>query len=234
MNTLSRFRYWLEIIALPVFLFLVIHLAGHGITIFLQGESPSHDHVHHLEESISAEDHGEKEPVLEKFFNEEVLSGILLMILFVWIWHRPALKKWIPCAHDHCHHHHDGKTPHILAIVALCLHFFPEAGARQALLQNFHQGEIITLLGLIGFAAHFLVDVIVAVLISSYWKTFGRFWLSLGIITAFWFTALFFGQYIIHHIPPHAEGSLFLVSAFLLAMFIHMPHRPIQSCHHCE
>lgn len=233
MNTILRLRYWLEIIALPVFIFLVIHLTGHGISALLGEDAHHHEHAEevHMEE-IHEEHHSFIEEQIEHFFTVEMLSGILLLILFAWIWHRPSFKRWVPCSHDHCHH--EAKFSHLLATLALCIHFFPEAGVRYALLQNLSDGEITTIIGAVGFGAHFLVDVIVAVLISSYWKGLSKFSLSMGVIAFCWFAALWVGHHIWEFIPEVGEGILFLISGFLLAMFIHVPHKPLTECHHCE
>jgi len=208
MNTLFKIRYYLEIIALPAFVYLVAHLSGHGLTLLVSGD---HEHNHH-EETHS---------LIETIFSVEVLNGILALILFTWLWHRPNLKKWVPCNHDHCH----GELPisHVLATVALCLHFFPEAAIRHELIDDYD--STLGLIGLVGFGAHFLVDIIVSVSLSSYWKTKKGFWISLGLITATWFAAFFFAESLLGHLPHSVEGILFVVSAFLLAMFIHKPHK---------
>ncbi|MCF7906185.1 hypothetical protein K9L63_03305 [Candidatus Gracilibacteria bacterium] len=225
-HLIHRFRFYLEIIALPVFLFLVIHLSGHGIMTLLETGDHEHEHAETMAGTASG-----IHDWIEIFFTVEVLSGMLLLLFFVWLWHRPVLKKWVPCSHVHCHHKLE--VPHLLAIIALCLHFFPEAGVRHELLKNAFEGGMINTLALIGFAAHFLVDVIVAVLISSYWSTRRAQFLSFGSIALVWIIAFQAGQHIEELIPHMAEGVLFLVSAFLLSMFVHMPHRP-PVCGKCE
>ncbi len=200
---LHQFRFYLEIIALPVFLFLIVHLSGHALGTFLKVER-------------------------EDF---EILGGLFFLVLFVWLWHRPFLKKWVPCSHIHCHH--KPEVPHLLAIIALVLHFFPEAGVRHELLTRAFEGGVVNTIALIGFAAHFLVDVIVAVLISSYWQTRKAQLISFGSIALVWIVAFWLGKHVGNFFPEPAEGVLFLVSAFLLAMFVHMPHKPIV-CGRCE
>lgn len=219
MNTLFKIRYYLEIIALPAFIYLVTHLSGHGLALLIEGH---HEHGHG---GHAGEHHG----FLETFFTPEILSGILALILFVWLWHRPSLKKWVPCGHDHCH----GELPvsHVLATIALCLHFFPEASIRHELMH--HAEDTMSVLGLIGFGTHFLVDIIVAIALSSYWKTTYAFWLSLIAIAGVWVLAFFSADFLVAQIPETAEGILFIVSAFLLAMFVHKPHKPVE-CKECK
>jgi len=201
---LLRLRYYLEIVALPVFAYLVFHLAGHGVA--------SLTHVHEL----------------------EIVAGVLLLVLFTWLWHTPALQKWVPCSHDHCHT--ELPLSHVLAVIALCLHFFPEAGVRQELLHGAMEGEITSVLGYIGFAAHFLVDIIVMIVLSSYWKTgLGKI-ISFFFIVGMWLLAFYLAEEAGHaheHGEAGYEAWLFLISAFLLAMFIHKPHKP-KHCEGCE
>lgn len=204
----------MEIIALPAFIFLVLHLVGHAIVPLWEAIA-EHGHDH------EAVEHGHN--VLQ-----ELLLGVPFLIVFVWIWQRPVFKKWIPCAHEHCHH--GKKTTHILAIGALCFHFFPEAGVRHLLIQqSLDSLDWISLIGLIGFAAHFLVDVFVSIAISSYWSTRLQFWMSFSIIASMWFLALCVGTTFVQHVHD-ISPMLFFFSAFFLAMFIHRPHKPIQCC----
>ncbi|NJP03983.1 hypothetical protein HC823_01845 [Candidatus Gracilibacteria bacterium] len=72
--SISRIRYWLEIIALPAFVFLVIHLAGHGFMLLTEGKDhPGHEHAHEADHvSIG-----------EVLFTPEVLIGIGALVLFV-------------------------------------------------------------------------------------------------------------------------------------------------------
>ncbi len=227
-QTLLKLRYYLEIIAVPVFVWLVAHLSGHGLMILLES---GYDHAHHHGRHEGR--HGFDLPaMLEFFLTVEVLSGVLILLLFTWLWHLPALKKWVPCSHEHCH----GEVPisHTLAIVALCLHFFPEAGVRHELFHGMMSGEMISILGVIGFSAHFFIDVIVALMVSSYWKTKQGFALSFGSIAVVWLVAFFTAEPFVDHIPTSAEGILFLMSAFLLAMFVHKPHHPVLNCEGCQ
>jgi hypothetical protein len=210
MKFIYKIRYWLEWIALPTFAFLVFHLAGHGLKNLIGGE-------HNHSEILSIEN----------------FAGILILILLVWLWHRPFLKKWVPCAHTHCIGEKDtSSTPHIIAIIALCLHFFPEAGVRQIMWENFSENETVGILGVIGFASHFFVDVIVAFLISSYWNLKKYQILSLTFIVIVWLIAFHIGKSFFIFIPETAQGILFLISAFFLAMFVHVPHKPVSACGH--
>ena len=217
---LFHLRYWFEIIALPVFIIMVIHLAGHGSMLLLE---PHHEHGHGHGES----GHG----ILESILTPETLIGGLLMLVFVWLWHRPTLKKWVPCSHDHCHT--ELPLPHILAIIALCLHFFPEAAIRHELLEGALAGEAFNMVAMLGFLAHLGVDIIVAIVISSYWQTKTKFWASLGTITGVWVIAFLAAESFSHHLSALTEGGLAVVSAFLLSMFIHRPHRA-KKCEECE
>ena len=171
MKHLTLYRYYLEILAVPVFAFLVIHLSGHGLMLLADlehdhgshgahneevypdehhedeeghdghGDEEEHQDEHegeqhhdedeheesHTEEVAGGhESHGHGEGLsIEYLLSTEVLGGILALILFVWLWHLPGLKKLVPCSHDHCHH----KTiwPHVAATVAFAFHWFPEA-----------------------------------------------------------------------------------------------------------
>ncbi len=209
MKTIYKIRYWLELIALPTFAFLVFHMTGHAI----------------------------QDLVLEKLNNEtwknfaENLAGIGLLIIFVWLWHRPFLKKWVPCSHTHCAGEKDSSAiPHLIAILTLCLHFFPEAAVREVLLKNFAEKE--AFVGLIGFISHFFVDVIVAVLISSYWQKPFQQIISFLFMAGIWILAYYTGQDFLNLIPEHWQGLLFLIGGFFLAMFVHMPHQPVSACGH--
>lgn len=334
-NTLLKIRYYLEIIALPAFIFLIIHLSGHGFTTLFLGEE-DHGHAPHeenievseeeMKHLISSYSHSREREYCEEaggewldefyecemmgstlcepgtncqqvkkefcendlhgtyqecaspcrndpesefcitscaevcsvdpqkelheellhedehpfeiseighfFWNLEFTSGIFFLILFAWLWHQPSLRKWVPCTHEHCHS--ESQAAHILAIVAFCLHLFPEAGVRNALFDGAFGGEIIHALGWIAFAAHFLVDVIVILVLSSYFGTKKQFGLSLVVIAITWMVAFILGEQLTNNIPASAEAILFLVSAFLLAMFVHKPHRPVTECKTCD
>lgn len=194
-------------ISVPIFAFLVVHLSGHGMMLFLE-EGHTHEHdEHHL---------------LDMIFNTEILSGILLLILFVWLWNRPGLKKWVPCCHTNCSH--TSKISHIMATVAFCLHFFPEAGIRHEMFMDAFDGNTLHLIGAAGFLAHFLIDIIIAVILSSFWKK-PQAAFSFLIIAASWMTAFLNAENFSGIFSESAEGVVFLVSAFLLAMFVHKPHR---------
>ena len=212
-KSVFQFRYYLEMISLPVFIFLVTHLAGHGFALFI---NHGHEHSHH-------EHHGG----WEFLFSAEILMGIASMALFTWLWHRPVLQRWVPCSHNYCQ-----ATPpvsHLLATCALCLHFFPEASIRHDLLSDALRGEMFNIVAMIGFGAHFVVDIIVALVLSESWKKRWLQWTSFGFITVMWGAALWLAQIISFSVPNELEGSLFVGSAFLLAMFIHKPCKP-QSC----
>ncbi len=225
-TSLPTLRYYLEIIALPAFVFLVIHLTGHGFMVLWKTGHGHQDHQESLTElSWSVSD------ILEFVLSIEFLSGIAFLLLFAWLWSLPILKKWVPCTHEHCHT--ELSTPHILASAAFCLHFFPEAGVRNILFQNAFSGEVINILGFIAFAAHFLVDILITIILSNYFTTTRAKGISIGIIAFVWMLAFFAGEHLTEYIPVSTEGIIFLISGFLLAMFIHKPHRPIIKCSSC-
>lgn len=221
-QVLFKIRFWLEIIALPVFVFLIMHLGGHGFMLLLEPEHSEAEHIH---------DHDISFDIFESALSVEVVAGLLFLLLFVWLWQRPDLKRWVPCSHDHCHK--EIQISHTLAIVALCLHFFPEAGVRHEMMHGVFEGGVLSFIGLLGFVAHSGVDIIVALVISSYWKTTKGFILSISAIALFWVLALLVAEPLIEWIPTQAEGVLYLVSAFLLSMFVHKPHKPVH-CKSCE
>ena len=216
-NALLFVRYWLEIIVLPIFVFLVIHLAGEGFWRFFEIEP--HD---------SLEDHF----VLTSLLNKELIVGLFLLLFFVVLWRKTFLKKWVPCAHEHCHHE-ENKFSHVLAMVVLCVHFIPEAGIRYALLMNLYGDGVLNVLVGVGFVVHFFLDVIVMLFLSLHWKR--RMYSVLSFLSLFmcWLLALYFGEMIMISISSAFEGVLLLVSAFLLAMFIHCPHKPVLDCRDC-
>jgi hypothetical protein len=186
-------------------------MAGHGIMTFFEGH-----HEHEIEES---------------FFSIETALGIGIAVIFIAIWQLPMMRKWVPCTHEHCHT--EAKISHLAAIGALCFHFFPEAEVRSQLLSSFSWDNFLSIAGIIGFGAHFLVDVIVAIILSLYFQTPAKQLISFICISAVWFLALFSGDHLFHAIPESAEGLAFLFSAFVMAMFIHMPHKVVH-CGTCE
>lgn len=212
-------RYWCEIIALPAFVFLVLHLSGHAVVGFLEMFSEHteslHDHTAH-EHNIA----------------EEIFFGVPLTLLFIWIWHRPKLKKWIPCSHEHCHH--TQKISHILAILALTIHFFPEAGIRYMLLEEIRTGGIMVFIGALAFGAHFVVDVLISIMLSIYWPQKIQKIISFFFIVSMWFLAFWIGARFTEILTHEFQNIIFLGSAFVLAMFIHKPHSPKTSCQKCD
>lgn len=267
MPILTKARFYLELIALPFFIYLVIHMGGHGLMLLVE---PDHDHGHHVEsthheeephadevhredheeeaheeheneahqddhdeahdeEKHTDEEHHEEHNEHHPFINTEVLGGVLLLIFFAWIWHRPALRKWVPCIHECCDH---DKVPwtHILATFAFVLHFFPEAEIRHNLLEGLSVESFITAAGLIAFAAHFLVDIIVGINLSLYWHRPIHTIVSFLVIVGAWVGAFMIGEHSSLEFHGTAEGILMLVSAFLLSMFVHKPHRTKPNC----
>lgn len=280
MKNLTHFRYYLEIISVPVFAFLVIHLAGHGLMLI---KDPDHHHgshgheVHENHEGETEEAHAEDEgeethsdendqhededheeeadhdeagmvhadddydehndehqsPLsLEFLLSTEILGGILALILFIWVWHSPLMKRLVPCSHDHCHH----KTiwPHLLATGAFVFHFFPESAVRYELLKDIDWQDLWNIAGVIGFASHFLVDLIIMVLLAIFWPQIWMRILSFVTIFFFWVLAFYIGEQGGFHLPGISEAIMLIASAFLLAMFVHKPHKPKPVCKNCH
>ena len=232
---LPRFRYYLELISVPVFAFLVLHLGGHGLMLLKDSEHDHSDHDDHGHGAHEGESgHAEHGFSLDLDFllSTETLGGLLLLMAFVWCWHRPQLKKLVPCSHDHCHH----KTawPHLLASAAFVFHFFPESTIRHDIIQDLSLDSAISLAGAIGFLSHFFVDIIIMVLLSLFWEKSWQKLLSLGTIIAFWIWSFVIGASGGFHIEGMSEAVILILSAFLLAMFIHYPHKPvIEKCSTC-
>ena len=141
-------------------------------------------------------------------------------------------KKWIPCRHEHCHI--ESSRAHYFAIAAFCIHFFPEAGVRHELFSEFSANAALSISAMIGFVSHFFVNIIVAILLVSYFSDKRKAFLTFGGIVFVWIVAFFVGIQFSEILPNTAESAIFLVSAFLLAMFVHVPHPPKDcgKCHH--
>lgn len=220
---LSKIRYYFEIISLPLFIILALHLASDGVLKLIGGE---HHHGHGdsfsspmgaglLESTI----HHHESTFLATLFSVENIIAVLLIIFFVWIWHSSHLKKWVPCSHTHCHK--EQKSAHIFATIALCTHFFPEAELRQTLLlqQNIN---LISLISSVAFISHFIVDVMVALFLSLFWQKRWQVWLSIAAISSVWIATTLFANS--HDGVYFGHPVVLLLSSFLLAMFIHKPH----------
>jgi len=189
MIKLPQLRYYLEIISVPVFAFLVVHLAGHGMML-LKDSHHSHEHETHNENLLN----------FDFLFSAEILGGILALLFFIWIWHLPVMKKFVPCSHDHCHHLHI--WGHLAATGAFLFHFFPESVIRYEMLQDFNWHNLLNVIGGIGFFSHFLVDIIVMFLLASFWKKPWQKFLSFGFIVSifcflYWRTGRFKNRRII-------------------------------------
>jgi len=222
---LRKFRYYLEIISVPIFAWLVIHLAGHGMMLLKGGEHGHEDHGH--------DEHAHEAGInLEFFLSTEVLAGVVALLLFAWIWHRPLMKKLVPCSHDHCHH--ATIWPHILASVAFVFHFFPESKIRYELLHDFDWASIANIVGAIGFFSHFAVDLILMFMLSQFWAKRWQRWTSGVLMFATWVLAFRVGEKGGLPIEGIGEPIVLLISAFLLAMFVHMPEKPKLDCASCE
>jgi len=198
---LTNIRYYLELIALPFFIYLIVHLGSHGYLIILGKDHQT------LESGLTI---------------QSITIGIILLCLFVWSWQSPSLNKWIPCRHEGCTH--TTKWPHILATIAFMLHFFPEAEIRHHLLEE-ATASIISTAGIIAFLAHFLVDIIVAIHLSQYWKKKWKVSMSFILILGTWIIAFLFGENSGIEFHGTTQGITYLISAFVLSMFVHLPHR---------
>ena len=192
--SLKNLRYVLELISVPVFAFLAAHLSAEGFV-----------HLFGLPHE------------------SELIVGAICLILFVYLWHTPWLKKLVPCNHSSCTH----KThwPHLAASFALVFHFFPESKIRHELIQNFEVSSFLDYLVSIGFITHFLVDLIIIISLSQFWKKTWQKWTSFLVMGGGWI-ASFLLNHQNHFLLEIGEQPLFLIlSAFLLSMFIHKPHK---------
>jgi hypothetical protein len=200
-------------LAFPFFAYLVFHFSAHGSGKILEQLHITSDFF----------------PIPLK-----MVLGLIFLLLFTWIWRRPALKRWTPCAHEHCHE--GTKYLHFFAIVSFCLHFFPEAVLRHEILSDldWNNPEILPISALIGFSVHFVIDVVTGVMLSSYWQKISGKILSFVIISGVWGTAFFMNINIFDLFPLQAEGVILLLGAFLLAMFVHLPHKPVIKCSSCK
>ena len=118
---LRTVRYWVEIFSLPFFIYLVIHLSGHGAVVLVDGDHESHDSFaesqeHHSDEASNYDDvelthqkdmhHSSgTQDVHSEYISEELLFGTLFLLVFIWIWHRKGMRRLVPCTHEHCHSH---------------------------------------------------------------------------------------------------------------------------------
>ncbi len=212
----SILRSVLELITLIAFFYLVVHLNGHAILLLLDHGHADH---HHITETVSIVSHW-----------EEWAWGIGISLLFIGIWQKTPLRHLIPCQHEHCHT--EKPLSHLLAIGALCLHFFPEAGIRYSLLETFSfQWE--SVLVLVGFISHILVDILITFHLASYWNTLPKRILCVLFIGSIWGVAFFAHNWIDVIFSHTTEGLFLLISGFILSMFLHLPHKP-KSCVVCE
>lgn len=123
---LSKIRYYFEIIFLPAFIILALHLDSVGVLKIMGGEH-SHGYADQLNFSpipslVQKYGHSHESIGAETMLSFENIIAVVLLIFFVWIWHTSHLKKWVPCSHTHCHK--EQKSAHIIATIALCAHFF--------------------------------------------------------------------------------------------------------------
>ena len=205
-------RYILEIVSFPFFIYLVLHFSAHGSggilsVYFADFFTPN------------------------RLFITEKIIGVVLLCIFVYFWHRPYMKKMLPCSHEHCHV--GTKYLHILAICAFVLHFFPEAILRHELIQVFisdYKNNLIGIAGIIGFGAHFLVDVVTGIMLSLYFKESFMKIISFLFIASIWLIAFFIQTNVLELFSESFEGFVLIFGAFLLAMFVHLPHKPKFEC----
>ncbi len=206
MKFLRNLRYWLEIFSIPFFTLLIIHLSSHGLEGFL-----------------------------EDIFSENILFilGIIFSFIFIALWNFSPLKKLVPCKHEHCHN--TTKIIHIFAICAFCLHFFPASILRSQLLAGFEWTSFISIVGLSGFFLHFLTDIIVTIILSL---AFPKLWekiISIIFISSAWGFAFFSPEIFFSYVSEINQSIIFIIGAFVLAMFIHLPHKT-KKCNdkHCH
>lgn len=124
---------------------------------------------------------------------------------------------------------------HILASFFFVFHFFPESAIRYEFLVGFDYSSILSVFGLIAFLSHFLIDLIIIYMISSYWKK-----TSQKIISAITMIIIYIFSYYIGktggldlHFLGDIEIFIGLISAFALSMFIHIPEKPKKECGLC-
>jgi len=208
---LKKTRYFIEFISLPAFILLSTHLTSSALHKLM--DIGKHNHLRITE-------HGH-------IFTIESAISVLVVAFFAWIWHQPKLKKFVPCNHEHCHG--EQSVSHILAIIALCLHFFPEATVRQHMISNMNN-SLMEIIVAIGFSAHFMVDVLVAILISSFWQKKWQYVVSLITIVSVWIIAFLLAHKSLEYQYIFTNPLILLLSSFLLAMFIHKPHKTDTSC----
>jgi hypothetical protein len=214
---MHKLRTLLEWFSMPLFALLIIHMSGHGFFLLTQ---PTHDHQHghdleHIPESDTS--HTMFKELTETLFTQEVFIGILCFLLFVLVWHQKPMRKLVPCRHTHCSH--TAAWPHLFAMFAFVIHFFPEAHLRAQMLQN--PAELLSLAGLIAFGLHFLVDIIVGTTLSLYWpQKIHKIFSSIFLLSAWG------GAFVVGQLPldlPIAEGLILFIGAFFMAMFVHWP-----------
>ncbi len=212
MKNLLNTRYYLEIVSVPIFIFLTLHL----INIFLSSfGSFSHDHDHSHDNFFS---------IIVDFFSLQNLLAILILGLFVNVWHNPKMKNFVPCSHSVCTHKE--KIGHFLASLAFIFHLFPESIIRYQIISDFQTGDFLIILASVGFLTHFLIDIIIVFLLSSFfWRKNFQKLVSFFIFFIFWLFSLWVGKNGGMNLGNSLEPVLFLISAFLLSMFIHKPHK---------
>lgn len=228
MKHLASLRYYLELISVPVFAWLVIHLSGHGLMLLKEAE---HGHEEAGHEAAETGEHAFSLN-LDFILSAEVLAGVLALVFFVWLWHRKPLKRFVPCSHDHCHH--KSIWPHLLASVAFVFHWFPESTLRFELLNEFSAQSFANIVTALGFLSHFLVDIVVLVLLVTYWPHRWQKSLAFGIMLWFWVLSFWVGEKGGLNLTGAPEPMVMLISAFLLAMFVHKPHKPKPDCKTCS
>jgi hypothetical protein len=124
----------------------------------------------------------------------------------------------------------------MFAILSFTIHFFPEAILREELiseLSNNYSKNVLTIASIIGFFAHFIVDIVTGIMLSFYWKGLYAQILSLSFISIVWIVALYTKINIFSIFPEKFEGIILIIGAFFLAMFVHLPHKPKSSCTKC-
>lgn len=221
-NNLPTIKYYLEIISIPIFAYLVFHLAGHSFAEFFADAGHGHEHTH--------DDHSHGE--LDIF---EILGGVFALIIFTLIWNTKKMKRFVPCSHTHCHG--EKIFGHILASLVFVFHFFPESVIRYNFIESFDIVPLLSVFGLIAFASHFFIDLTIIFLISSYWKEMWQKIMSMILMIGTYIISYYVGKNggLELHFLGEFEIFIGLISAFVLAMFIHIPEKPNRkSCNRCH
>ncbi|MDI9325338.1 MAG: hypothetical protein QM526_00945 [Alphaproteobacteria bacterium] len=208
---MNKIRIFIEYITAILFFVLSAHLAGKALTEIL-GET--HEDIFHAEEIVS---------LIEMLHVHEILWGGIPALLFVYLWNKTFLSRFIPCRHEHEKHMtHEGILFHFLAIIFFLTHLFPEAAVRVELLENVtHNAFSYTVF--FAFAIHFILDVVIAYgLIRSIHSRVYAIIAGLFILIVWIYANT--NPFTNVHIPllENYSEMWYLLGSFFIAMFIHI------------